>query len=115
MAVATAVTILFHANVDAQGGAYATGVLVLITSAAAAVTIASWSEWLRWPFLLVSLMFLYTTVANIDERPEGIRISAFFIGAMVVTSVVSRALRLHRVADLRRGVRRAGARNAVGR
>jgi hypothetical protein len=40
MAVGTAVTILFDANVDAQGGAYATGVLVLITSAAAAVTIA---------------------------------------------------------------------------
>ena len=44
MAVGTAVTILFHANVDAQGGAYATGVLVLITSAAAAVTIALWNE-----------------------------------------------------------------------
>jgi hypothetical protein len=79
--------------VDAQGGAYATGVLVLITSAAVAVTIALWNKWLRWPFLSVSLMFLYTTVANINERPEGIRISAFFIGAMVVTSVVSRALR----------------------
>jgi hypothetical protein len=93
MAVATAVTILFHANVDAQGGAYATGVLVLITSAAAAVTIALRNEWLRWPFLFVSLMFLYTTVANIHERPEGIKIASFFIGAMVVTSVVSRALR----------------------
>jgi hypothetical protein len=67
MALGTAVTILFHANVDAQGGAYATGVLVLITSAAAAVTIALWDEWLRWPFLFVSLMFLYTTVANISD------------------------------------------------
>src|ERR1051326_4627975 len=47
MALGTAVTLLFHANVDAQGGAYATGVLVLITSAAAAVTIASWNGWLR--------------------------------------------------------------------
>ena len=44
MAVAFTVTILFHANVDAQGGAYATGVLVLITSAAFAVTIAVWKS-----------------------------------------------------------------------
>jgi hypothetical protein len=93
MAVGTAVTLLFDANVDAQGGAYATGVLVLITSAAAAVTIASWNGWLRWPFLFVSLVFLYTTAMNIVERPEGIKIAAFFIGAMVITSVISRALR----------------------
>ena len=41
MSVAFMVTRLFHANVDAQGGAYATGVLVLITSASCAVTIAA--------------------------------------------------------------------------
>jgi hypothetical protein len=93
MATGTAVTILFHANVDAQGGAYATGVLVLITSASAAVTISHWNEWLRWPLLFVSLVFLYTTAANIGERPEGIKIATFFISAIVVTSVISRALR----------------------
>jgi hypothetical protein len=38
MAIAFFVTIMFHADVDAQGGAYATGVLVLITSAGLAVT-----------------------------------------------------------------------------
>ena len=41
VSVAFMVTRLFHANVDAQGGAYATGVLVLITSASCAVTIAA--------------------------------------------------------------------------
>ena len=93
MAVAVTVTILFRANVDAQGGAYATGVLVLITSAAAAVTISAWQTRARWPFLAVALVFVYTTALNIYERPEGIKIASFFIGAMVVTSVISRALR----------------------
>jgi hypothetical protein len=93
MAVAFAVTYLFHADVDAQGGAYATGVLVLITSAAIAVTISLWKRPLRWAFLLTALIFIYTTLLNIVERPEGIKIASFFIIAMVVSSVTSRALR----------------------
>jgi hypothetical protein len=87
------VTILFHADVDAQGGAYATGVLVLITSAAIAVTIAMWNDRLRWPFLLIAIVFVYTTIVNIYERPEGFKISTIFIGCMVATSLISRALR----------------------
>jgi hypothetical protein len=93
MAVAFAVTYLFHADVDAQGGAYATGVLVLITSAAIAVTISLWKRPLRWAFLLTALIFIYTTLLNIVERPEGIKIASFFIITMVVSSVTSRALR----------------------
>ena len=93
MGIAFTVTYLFHANVDAQGGAYATGVLVLITSAAIAVTIHLWDRPIRWAYLLTALIFIYTTIANIAERPEGIKISSFFIATMVVTSIVSRALR----------------------
>jgi hypothetical protein len=93
MAVAFAVTVLFRASVDAQGGAYATGVLVLITSGATAVTISVWKTRARWPFLVVALVFVYTTAMNIHERPEGIKIASFFIGSMIVTSVISRALR----------------------
>jgi hypothetical protein len=93
MAVAFAVTYLFHADVDAQGGAYATGVLALITSASIAVTIRLWKRSLRWIFLMMSLLFVYTTVLNIVERPGGIKIASFFILAMVISSLISRALR----------------------
>ncbi|OLE53838.1 MAG: amino acid transporter [Acidobacteria bacterium 13_1_20CM_3_53_8] len=93
-AIAFAVTLIFKADVNAQGGAYATGVLVLMSSAAVAVTLSArrrGSTW--WPFLLISLVFAYTTVQNIHERPEGIKIASFFIGAMILTSFVSRILR----------------------
>ena len=92
-AVAFTVTVLFDANVDAQGGAYATGVLVLITSASFAVTISVWKEWLRWPYLFISLLFVYTTALNMGERPEGIKIASFFIVSIVLVSLVSRAMR----------------------
>jgi hypothetical protein len=94
MAVAVLVTVLFHANVDAQGGAYATGVLMLITSAAVAVTISVWKRtgW-RWIFFLITVIFAYTTAVNIYERPEGLKISSIFIAVIVTVSIVSRALR----------------------
>jgi len=93
IAIAFAVTYLFNADVDAQGGAYATGVLVLITSAAIAVTLELWDRRMRWPFLLAACIFVYTTALNINERPEGIKISSFFIAAIIVSSLVSRAMR----------------------
>src|SRR5205814_9941875 len=62
IAISFMVTIIFRANVDAQGGAYATGVLVLITSGAFAVTISLWKNHLRWPFLLIAVVFVYTTL-----------------------------------------------------
>ncbi|MGC2661651.1 MAG: amino acid permease [Bryobacteraceae bacterium] len=93
LAIDFAVTILFRADVDAQGGAYATGVLVLITSASVAVTVTVWKNKLRWPFLLIALVFAYTTIVNIYERPEGLKISMIFIFSIVLTSLVSRAMR----------------------
>jgi hypothetical protein len=92
-AIAFLVTILFEADVDAQGGAYATGVLVLMSSASLAVTISAWQSKLRVPFILMTGVFAYTTVLNIVERPEGIKIASFFIILVVATSLVSRALR----------------------
>src|SRR5262245_20124075 len=93
-AIAFAVTIIFDADHNAQGGAYATGVLVLMTSAAVAVTLSAWREGaIRYAFLVIALVFGYTTIVNIIERPEGIKIASFFIGAIVVVSFISRALR----------------------
>jgi hypothetical protein len=93
-AIAFAVTIVFDADHNAQGGAYATGVLVLMTSAAVAVTLASWREGaIRYAFLAIALVFSYTTITNIIERPEGIKIASLFIGAIVAVSFISRALR----------------------
>jgi hypothetical protein len=94
MAIAFFVTIMFHADVDAQGGAYATGVLVLITSAGLAVTIHVWRKGMvRYAFALITGIFTYTTMLNIYERPEGLKISSFFILAIITSSLLSRALR----------------------
>ena len=86
------ITIIFDANVDAQGGAYATGVLVVITSAAVAVTLAArqaQQRKLTVGFGLVALIFVYTTIANIIERPEGVRIASIFIAAILAVSLTS--------------------------
>jgi hypothetical protein len=92
--IAIVVTIIFEASVVAQGGAYATGVLMLMTSAAVAVTLATWREgWIRYLFLLIALVFSYTTLLNIYQRPEGIKIASFFIGSIIIVSFISRALR----------------------
>ena len=48
---------------------------------------------------MITAVFAYTTVVNIIERPEGIRIASFFIALTVVTSLVSRALARDRAAN----------------
>ncbi|HSL21859.1 MAG TPA: hypothetical protein VK886_10010 [Vicinamibacterales bacterium] len=88
------ITVIFDANVEAQGGAYATGVLVLITSAAVAVTLAAWPrQRQRLVFAAITIVFAYTTVANIVERPDGVKIASWFIATIIGTSLVSRARR----------------------
>ncbi|MEU6384356.1 amino acid transporter [Streptomyces bauhiniae] len=94
--IAFLVTWLFDANVDKQGGAYATGVLVLISSAAIAVTIAAHKAGQRgWTigFGVISAVFLYTTVANVIERPDGVKIGACFIAGIMLVSLLSRLAR----------------------
>ncbi|MCK2220433.1 APC family permease [Actinomadura sp. ATCC 31491] len=95
-AIAFAITIIFDADVTAQGGAYATGVLVLMLSAAVAVTLSAHKKRQRVAtggFAAISAVLAYTLVDNVIERPDGVKIAAFFIAAIVVTSLISRATR----------------------
>jgi hypothetical protein len=95
-AICFLVTLAFQAGVEEQAGAYATGVLALMTSATVAVTISvtrSKGKLAASGFALISLIFAYTTVVNIIERPDGIKIAAFFIGTIVLVSLISRVWR----------------------
>ncbi|MCX5374367.1 amino acid transporter [Streptomyces sp. NBC_00015] len=101
MATAVCITLWFNANVDDQSGAYATGVLVLMLSAAFASTVAVHRRGRRRAALgfgTITAVFAYTLVANVIERPDGIRIAAIFIFAILVTSFASR---LRRAFELR--------------
>jgi hypothetical protein len=101
IAAAIAITIIFDADVDAQAGAYATGILAMMTSGAFAVALTGWragSKRATLAFGLVTAVFVYALVANEIQRPDGIMIASFFIGAIVVTSVISR---LWRTTELR--------------
>ncbi|MFF5208674.1 amino acid transporter [Streptosporangium sp. NPDC000396] len=93
--ISFAITVFFGADVESQGGAYATGVLALILSAAVAVTLSAWKNGRKAaiPFGIITLIFAYATVANIIERPDGLVIAFFFVLAIVATSLVSRATR----------------------
>ena len=90
-----AVTYYFAADVDAQGGAYATGVLVLMTSAAIAVSISAGRRKSKWTaaFWTIAVVFSYTTIVNIFERPDGIKIASFFIFTIIAASFISRVMR----------------------
>jgi len=111
VAIAFLITWIFDASVDKQGGAYATGVLVLITSASLAVTLSGMRRGEdgkrsnRWmvTFGLITTVFIYTTIANIFERPDGLIIASIFIVVIVIVSFVSRAVRAFelRVTDIR--------------
>ncbi|MCX4760407.1 APC family permease [Streptomyces sp. NBC_01275] len=96
MVAAVLITLWFDANVDAQSGAYATGVLVLMLSAAFASTVAVHRHGHRRATLgfgTITAVFAYTLVANVIERPDGIKIAAIFIFAILVTSFGSRVRR----------------------
>ena len=45
------------------------------------------------PYAAITLVFIYTTVRNVMERPDGVKIATWFIVTIIVTSLISRVLR----------------------
>lgn len=90
------VTVLTGADVDAQAGAYATGILAMMVSAAVAVTLSAASR-RRRPLVVgsavLTLVLGYALMENIREQPDGIAIAAVFIAGIVAVSLVSRVSR----------------------
>jgi hypothetical protein len=94
-AICFLVTVLFKADVDDQAGVYATGVLALMTSAAIAVAISAWrkNQRVKWLFLAISVIFIFTIALYNKDRPEGLKFAMFFVGGIILASFVSRAMR----------------------
>ncbi|MGN9837268.1 amino acid transporter [Nonomuraea sp. H19] len=94
--ICVVLTIAFDADVDAQAGAYATGILAMMVSGAVAVTISAVRKRQRPAaigFTVLTLVLVYALVENIREKPDGITISAFFIVGIIAISLVSRISR----------------------
>jgi hypothetical protein len=106
-AVCAVVTLVFNADVESQAGAYATGVLALILSAAVAVALALWKEFRAdGPFLLrlrtlalclffwiVTGVFAFTLIDNVITRPDGVIIASVFVFGIMTVGGISRTLR----------------------
>jgi len=95
-AVDVVITLIFGASVEAQSGAYATGVLVLILSAAFAATLALWRERRRVMAAytgILCLVFAYTLADNCLERPDGLIIGSVFTVLLMLACGLSRSIR----------------------
>jgi hypothetical protein len=95
-AISMIVTVIFAADVGSQAGAYATGILAMMTSAGFAVTLTAWRGGRTLGtvlFGIVTVVFVYALVSNVYQRPDGITIALFFIGAIITISLISRVQR----------------------
>ncbi|MDG4757251.1 amino acid transporter [Micromonospora sp. WMMD710] len=94
--ISIGITVAFGADVNAQAGAYATGVLAMMVSGAVAVTISALRRHQRWAttgFAALTLVLLYALVENVREKPDGIAISGLFIAGIIAVSLISRVSR----------------------
>ncbi|MBB4751146.1 hypothetical protein BJ964_005307 [Actinoplanes lobatus] len=94
--ISVVLTIAFEADVDAQAGAYATGILAMMVSGAFAVTVAAFRAGQRAAgagFGLLTAILCYALVENVIDKPDGLAISAMFIAGIIVVSLISRVSR----------------------
>ncbi len=90
------ITIAFGADVNAQAGAYATGILAMMVSGAFAVTVSTIRRRRRPAsvgFGLLTAILFYALAENIIEKPDGIAISGLFIAGIITVSLISRVSR----------------------
>ncbi len=95
-ALCIVITIAFDADVDAQAGAYATGILAMMVSGAFAVTVSVVRSRRRVAgtgFALLTAVLSYALMANIVDKPDGITISGMFIAGIIAVSLISRVSR----------------------
>jgi hypothetical protein len=95
-AISIGITLAFRADVDAQAGAYATGVLVMMLSGAVAVTVSVLKRHhagAAFGFAALVLVLGYALVDNVVMQPDGLVISAFFITGIITISLFSRVCR----------------------
>ncbi|MCG5434817.1 amino acid transporter [Micromonospora foliorum] len=94
--ISIAITVAFAADVDAQAGAYATGILAMMVSGAVAVTISALRRRQRAAtagFAALTAVLGYALVENVIEKPDGIAISGLFIAGIITVSLISRISR----------------------
>ncbi len=103
------VTMVFQAHVEDQRSAYATGVLVLITTACVSSYLdvyrqqqeqqrAGFLGWLgRNYFRLVAILFLLILLGVMARSLSGLALATLFIVAILLMSVVSRAFRANEI------------------
>lgn len=94
-AISILITIGFAADVNAQAGAYATGILAMMVSGSAAVTLSARrrSRTAFVGFGILTAILAYALIQNVWAKPDGIAISGLFVVGIVVVSLVSRVSR----------------------
>ena len=98
-----AVAYFYSANLDAQRGAYLTGVLSIFTMASFTALIDVWKRRQGWwtvfrvspVFLLAFLAFAGSTIVVVRTTPTGLFMTLWFVGAILAVSMVTRFFRNH--------------------
>ena len=92
-ATATRVSITRELELVISAGFKTLQVMQLILSRRYLVSSAGKEKAWVTAFALISLVFAYTTVVNVIEHPDGIKIAGFFIALIIFVSLLSRIAR----------------------